>query len=43
MMYTKCWGVTENDDRNAVKRAYRRLMNEHHPDKLISKVCRKKC
>ncbi|MFD0966210.1 co-chaperone DjlA [Seminibacterium arietis] len=33
----KVLGVTENDDRNAVKRAYRRLMNEHHPDKLISK------
>ena len=33
----KVLGVSENDDRNAVKRAYRRLMNEHHPDKLVAK------
>ncbi|QSZ38283.1 molecular chaperone DnaJ [Actinobacillus pleuropneumoniae] len=30
-------GVTENDDQNTVKRAYRKLMNEHHPDKLAAK------
>lgn len=30
-------GVSENDDQNTVKRAYRKLMNEHHPDKLVSK------
>ncbi|OOF43251.1 molecular chaperone DjlA [Rodentibacter rarus] len=30
-------GVSESDDRNTVKRAYRRLMNEHHPDKLVAK------
>ena len=33
----KVLGVSESDDRNAVKRAYRRLMNEHHPDKLVAK------
>lgn len=30
-------GVKESDDRNTVKRAYRRLMNENHPDKLVAK------
>lgn len=30
-------GVTENDDQNTIKRAYRKLMNEHHPDKLAAK------
>lgn len=30
-------GVTANDDQNTVKRAYRKLMNEHHPDKLVAK------
>lgn len=30
-------GVSEEDDRATVKRAYRKLMNEHHPDKLIAK------
>lgn len=30
-------GVSENDDRATVKRAYRRLMNENHPDKLVAK------
>ncbi|WGE34285.1 co-chaperone DjlA [Actinobacillus genomosp. 1] len=30
-------GVSENDDQNTVKRAYRKLMNEHHPDKLAAK------
>ncbi|OOF51150.1 molecular chaperone DjlA [Rodentibacter genomosp. 1] len=33
----KVLGVNESDDRNTVKRAYRRLMNEHHPDKLVAK------
>ncbi|MDH2924190.1 DnaJ like chaperone protein [Nicoletella semolina] len=30
-------GVSEADDQNTVKRAYRKLMNEHHPDKLVAK------
>ncbi len=30
-------GVTADDDQNTVKRAYRKLMNEHHPDKLVAK------
>ncbi|MBE2898480.1 co-chaperone DjlA [Pasteurellaceae bacterium TAE3-ERU1] len=30
-------GVSENDDKTAVKRAYRKLMNEYHPDKLVAK------
>ena len=30
-------GVSEQDDDAKVKRAYRRLMNQHHPDKLVSK------
>ncbi len=25
------------DDAATVKRAYRKLMNEHHPDKLVAK------
>ena len=29
--------VTESDEQSTVKRAYRRLMNEHHPDKLVAK------
>lgn len=33
----KVIGVNERDDQNTVKRAYRKLMNEHHPDKLVSK------
>ena len=33
----KVLGVSENDNQQAVKRAYRRLMNENHPDKLVSK------
>ncbi|TYB05827.1 co-chaperone DjlA [Aggregatibacter actinomycetemcomitans] len=33
----KVLGVGANDDQNTVKRAYRRLMNEHHPDKLVAK------
>lgn len=30
-------GVSASDDQNTVKRAYRKLMNEHHPDKLVAK------
>lgn len=30
-------GVNATDDQNTVKRVYRRLMNEHHPDKLVAK------
>ena len=29
-------GVTESDELKTVKRAYRKLMNEHHPDKLAA-------
>ncbi len=30
-------GVAKSDDDATVKKAYRRLMNQHHPDKLVSK------
>ena len=30
-------GVQPSDDKATVKRAYRRLMSQHHPDKLIAK------
>ncbi len=30
-------GVKSTDDDATVKRAYRRLMNQHHPDKLVSR------
>ena len=30
-------GVSATDDQPTVKRAYRRLMNENHPDKLVAK------
>ncbi|WP_260261482.1 co-chaperone DjlA [Vibrio intestinalis] len=30
-------GVDEDADSKSVKRAYRKLMNEHHPDKLMAK------
>lgn len=30
-------GVSASDDQATVKRAYRKLMNEHHPDKLVAK------
>lgn len=33
----KVLGVSEADDHQTVKRAYRRLMNENHPDKLVAK------
>lgn len=33
----KILGVKADDDAKIIKRAYRKLMSEHHPDKLISK------
>ena len=30
-------GVDADADAKSVKRAYRKLMNEHHPDKLMAK------
>lgn len=30
-------GVSEDADAKEIKRAYRKLMNEHHPDKLMAK------
>lgn len=30
-------GVSETDEVTVIKRAYRKLMNEYHPDKLVSK------
>ncbi|KGY11730.1 molecular chaperone DnaJ [Vibrio tubiashii] len=33
----KLLGVDSRADSKAVKRAYRKLMNEHHPDKLMAK------
>lgn len=30
-------GVAQQDDDKSVKRAYRRLMSQHHPDKLVAK------
>ena len=33
----KLLGVESDADAKTVKRAYRKLMNEHHPDKLIAK------
>ena len=30
-------GVSEGDDQDTIKKAYRRLMSQHHPDKLVSK------
>lgn len=33
----KVLGVNRQDEPAAIKRAYRRLMNEHHPDKLVAK------
>lgn len=33
----KVLGVNSGDDKDVVKRAYRRLMSQHHPDKLVSK------
>ncbi|WJG10190.1 co-chaperone DjlA [Aliiglaciecola sp. LCG003] len=33
----KILGVKESDDPKLIKKAYRKLMSEHHPDKLVSK------
>jgi DnaJ like chaperone protein len=33
----KVLGIENNSDSKTVKRAYRKLMNEHHPDKLVAK------
>lgn len=33
----KVLGIEENAEAKEVKRAYRKLMNEHHPDKLVAK------
>lgn len=33
----KVLGVQPSDDKATIKRAYRRLMSQHHPDKLVSK------
>jgi DnaJ like chaperone protein len=33
----KILGVIETDDGKTIKKAYRKLMSEHHPDKLVSK------
>ncbi|GGO64200.1 co-chaperone DjlA [Bowmanella pacifica] len=33
----KILGVTKQDDMAQIKKAYRKLMAEHHPDKLVSK------
>jgi len=30
-------GVTENEDPAVIKKAYRRLVSQHHPDKLVAK------
>jgi len=30
-------GVEKSDDKDVVKRAYRKLMSQHHPDKLVAK------
>jgi len=30
-------GVTPQDSKADIKKAYRRLMSQHHPDKLVSK------
>ncbi|NND89576.1 MAG: DnaJ domain-containing protein, partial [Granulosicoccus sp.] len=32
----KALGVEPGDDKATIKRAYRRLMSQHHPDKLVS-------
>ncbi len=30
-------GVTQNDSKATIRKAYKRLMSQHHPDKLVSK------
>ena len=31
------WPEVDGDDATTIKRAYRKLMSEHHPDKLVAK------
>jgi len=33
----KVLGITESSDKSQTKRAYRKLMSQHHPDKLVAK------
>ena len=33
----KMLGVDKTASEDAIKKAYRRLMNQHHPDKLVAK------
>ncbi len=33
----KVLGISNNAESKEIKRAYRKLMNEHHPDKLVAK------
>ncbi|MBL0711140.1 MAG: co-chaperone DjlA [Colwellia sp.] len=33
----KILGVSKNDSKSDIKKAYRKLMSQHHPDKLIAK------
>ena len=35
--YYQVLGVSKNASDAEVKKAYRRLMNQHHPDKLVSR------
>ena len=30
-------GVDASNDKSTVKRAYRKMMSQHHPDKLVAK------
>jgi len=33
----KVLGIAESSDKSQTKRAYRKLMSQHHPDKLVAK------
>ena len=35
--YYDILGVDPDADKTAIKKAYRRLTNQHHPDKLVAK------